>query len=216
MNYIEELGLIKIDLLSLSNLSTIAKTLELININKHVDIKLIDIDLDDVNVYRQLANGDTSGIFQLESPGMTNLLRRINPKNIEDIAICSALFRPGPQTQINTYLENKQNIDKIVYIDEAFKKSLSPTYNVIIYQEQLMKIVKNVANYSMSEADTFRKIISKKQMDKMKKLENDFKQAAIKNGYSIVRADEIYKYIEAFANYGFNHSHAIAYSYISY
>ncbi|GHU50070.1 hypothetical protein FACS189459_3250 [Bacilli bacterium] len=216
MDYLEEMGLIKLDILGLSNLSSISQMIELIHKNYQKNINCLDIPLDDSLIFKKLSNGDTSGIFQLESPGMTNLIIRIKPTSIEDISICSALFRPGPQKNIPTYLFNKQNPNDIVYINDVFKKILSSTYGIIIYQEQVIEIIKEICNFSTAQSDTFRKIISKKQIEKMNKIKDEFISAAINNKYTLDQANEIFNYMYEFANYGFNHAHSIAYSYISY
>jgi DNA polymerase-3 subunit alpha len=216
MEYLEHLGLIKMDILGLSNLTTISQVIDLINKNHNVDLQLSSIDLNDKAVFNSLSKGNTIGIFQLESPGMTNLITKIQPISIEDISIASALFRPGPQKNIQTYLNNKANPKLIKYLNKDFEQILSSTYNVIIYQEQVIQIVKQVANYSLSKADLFRRAISKKNINEMENMKNDFIDSAIKNHYSRENAETIYEYIFEFANYGFNHSHSLAYSYISY
>lgn len=218
MEYLEELGLIKIDILGLSNLTTIHNCINIIN-KTHVNKKSFSLDqipLDDKQVFDELSKGKTVGIFQLESPGMTNLIKRIKPINIEDISITSALFRPGPQKQIETYLKNRQDPQNIKYLNDDFKKILSFTYNIIIYQEQLIQIICLTAKYNLASADTFRRIISKKDHSKLAGEKKKFIEAAINNKYSEADAKKIYEYIEAFANYGFNHSHSLSYSYISY
>jgi DNA polymerase-3 subunit alpha len=216
MEYLEPLGLIKMDILGLVNLTIIAQTLELIKQNHNTNINLENISLNDQKVFKQLSKGDTVGIFQLESPGMTNLITKIKPSSIEDISITSALFRPGPQKNIATYIANKANLDSIKYLNKDFEQVLNSTYNIIIYQEQVIEIVQRVANYSLAEADSFRRAISKKNATKLNELGKEFIQAAIRNKYSKTEAQEIYDYIFEFANYGFNHSHSLAYSYISY
>jgi DNA polymerase-3 subunit alpha len=216
MEYLEPLGLIKMDILGLVNLTTINETLKLIKKNHSVDINLSKIKLDDKKVFDSLTKGDTVGIFQLESPGMRNLITKIKPKSIEDISITSALFRPGPQKNIPTYLANKANPTSIRYLNDDFKQVLAPTYNIIIYQEQVIEIVKRVANFSLADADSFRRAISKKNADKLMKLKEQFVAGSIKNKYTKAEAEKIFEYIFEFANYGFNHSHSLAYSYISY
>jgi DNA polymerase-3 subunit alpha len=216
MEYLEPLGLIKMDILGLVNLTTINETLKLIKKNHSADINLSKIKLDDKKVFDSLTKGDTVGIFQLESPGMRNLIIKIKPKSIEDISITSALFRPGPQKNIPTYLANKANPTSIKYLNDDFKQVLAPTYNIIIYQEQVIEIVKRVANFSLADADSFRRAISKKNADKLMKLNEQFIAGAVKNKYTKVEAEKIFEYIFEFANYGFNHSHSLAYSYISY
>jgi DNA polymerase-3 subunit alpha len=216
MEYLEPLGLIKMDILGLVNLTTIDEALKLIKINQSKEIDLSKISLNDAKVFKQLSSGDTVGIFQLESPGMRKLIMDIKPTSIEDISITSALFRPGPQQNIPAYLNNKAHPDKIEYPNDDVKRILQPTYNVIIYQEQVMQIVQQVGNYSLAQADLFRRAISKKNADKLALLEKEFINAAQKNKYSAQETKKIYDYIYKFANYGFNHSHSLAYSYISY
>lgn len=216
MEYLEPLGLIKMDILGLVNLATIDQCLKLIEQTIGQKINLSKIPLNNHSVFKELSNGNTQGIFQLESPGMTNLIRRIKPVNIEDISITSALFRPGPQKNINTYLENKAHPETIEYLNDDFKSVLSSTYNIIIYQEQVIEMVKRVAKFSLAQADMFRRAISKKNADKISSLKEKFIEGGIKNGYSQKEVTQIFDYIYEFANYGFNHSHSLAYSYVSY
>lgn len=216
MEYLESFGLIKMDILGLVNLSTINQCLNLIEKTKGIKINLEKIPLDDQKVFYELSIGNTSGIFQLESPGMRNLIIKIKPKNIEDISITSALFRPGPQKNIPTYLKNKAEPDKIKYLNDDFKKALSSTYNIIIYQEQVIDIVCRVAKFSLAEADLFRRAISKKDSHKLHDLREQFIAGGLKNNYTKEKLEQIFDYIYEFANYGFNHSHSLAYSYVSY
>ncbi len=216
MEYIESVGLIKMDILGLVNLSIIADCVD--EINKHAEKKfdIEKIPLDDQKVFNQLTQGNTIGIFQLESPGMTRVVRQIKPKNIEDISAASALFRPGPQANIPLYLENKKNPDKIEYIDEKLKDILAPTYGIIVYQEQVIQVLCQVANWSLAQADIVRRAISKKHVDKLLNIQKEFIEGASKNGYSKAKAEKIYEYLLRFASYGFNHSHSIAYALVSY
>lgn len=216
MEYLEPIGLIKMDVLGLINLTTISETLKLIRTNHGKQINLDTLNLHDQKIFKSLASGDTTGIFQLESVGMTNLIMKINPASIEDISITSALFRPGPQKNIPTYLDNKAHPNAIKYLNDDFKHVLSSTYNIIIYQEQVIEIVKRVTKFSLAQSDVFRRAISKKDGEKLGALQKQFVKAALNNGYSESEANKIYDFIYEFANYGFNHSHSIAYSYISY
>lgn len=216
MEYLEQLGLLKMDILGLTNLTTIWNVLKLIKQVHKIEIKLDEINLEDQKVFGEISKADTMGIFQLESPGMRNLVKRLSPKNIEDISLCSALFRPGPQQNINTFLNRRNKKEKIEYIDERSKEILEPTYGILIYQEQVIELVKNVANFSSSEADIFRRIISKKNNKELNAFKAKFIDASIKNGYSEKHISDIYNYIFTFANYGFVHSHSIAYSLIGY
>jgi DNA polymerase-3 subunit alpha len=216
MEYLEPLGLIKMDILGLVNLTTINETLKLIKKNHSVNVNLSKINLKDKKVFDHLIRGDTVGIFQLESDGMRNLIRKIKPTSIEDISITSALFRPGPQKNIPIYLKNKANPETIKYLNDDLREVLSSTYNIIIYQEQVIEIVQRVAGFSLAEADLFRRAISKKNADKLGQLREQFISGGITKKYSENELVTIFDFIYEFANYGFNHSHSLAYSYISY
>lgn len=216
MEYLEPLGLIKMDILGLINLTTLNQAIINIEKNHGRKIDLYKIPLNDHKVFDYIAQGHTTGIFQLESAGMTNLVMRIKPKNIEDISICSALYRPGPQKNIDTFLKNRNNPKDIKYLNDDVKKILEHTSNIIIYQEQVIQMVQKIAGFSLAQADLFRRAISKKQVDKLSGLKKSFIEGGIKNGYSETKVNEIFDYIFEFANYGFNHSHSLAYSYVSY
>ncbi|XQP55989.1 MAG: DNA polymerase III subunit alpha [Mycoplasmoidaceae bacterium] len=216
MEYVEPCGLIKMDILGLVNLSIINDCVDEINKHAKKTFDINQIPLDDQKVFKQLCLGNTLGIFQLESPGMTNVVRKIQPQSIEDISIASALFRPGPQANIPVYIKNKKNPDKIEYVDDRLKSILAPTYGIIIYQEQVIQTLCIVANWSLAQADIVRRAISKKKLDKLMDIEKEFIEAAIKNGYSDKKANEIWTYLIKFASYGFNHSHSIAYALVSY
>ena len=216
MEYLESLGLIKMDILGLINLTTLNQAIINIEKNHNKKINLYKIPLNDSKVFNYISQGHTTGIFQLESTGMTNLVMRIKPKNIEDISICSALYRPGPQKNINTFLKNRNSPKQIRYLNDDIKKILEPTSNIIIYQEQVIQMVQKIAAFSLADADLFRRAISKKQVDKLSSLKKSFIEGGIKNGYTQEKVEEIFDYIFEFANYGFNHSHSLAYSYISY
>ena len=216
MEYLESLGLIKMDILGLINLTTLNQAIINIEKNHGQKIDLYKIPLNDQKVFNYIAQGHTTGIFQLESAGMTSLVMRIKPKNIEDISICSALYRPGPQKNIDTFLKNRNNPQDIKYLNDDIKTILESTSNIIIYQEQVIQMVQKIAGFSLAEADLFRRAISKKQVDKLSSLKQSFIEGGIKNGYSKAKVNEIFDYIFEFANYGFNHSHSLAYSYVSY
>jgi DNA polymerase-3 subunit alpha len=216
MSHLEELGLIKMDLLGLSTLSLIKDIIKLVYDQKKYLVNLNEIKFDDQKVFAQLSQGDTVGIFQLESSGMTSLVKKIKPKTIEDISILLALYRPGPMKNIDTYIHNRNHPESIIYMNEIFKKYLSSTSNVIIYQEQMIEIIKAVCNYSLEKADIFRRIMSKKKQDELQSLKVDFLKDAMANNYSKENSEKIFEYIESFADYGFNHSHSLSYAYISY
>jgi DNA polymerase-3 subunit alpha len=216
MDYLEPLGLIKMDLLGLSNLTIIKQVVDLVKERRNYEINLNHIELNNANVLNQLSSGDTVGIFQLESSGMTTLIKKLRPKTIEDLSMVLALYRPGPMQNINIFLANKKEPEKIEYINPLFKKYLASTYGVIVYQEQMMEIIKGVCNYSFAKADIFRRIISKKKSEQLQELKTEFIADAIKNGYSEPDAQKTFQYIESFADYGFNHSHSLSYAYIAY
>jgi DNA polymerase-3 subunit alpha len=216
MEYLEALGLIKMDILGLVNLTTINETIKLIKKEQSKNLDLSKVNLHDKKVFDQLTSGNTVGIFQLESPGMRNLIMKIKPTSIEDISITSALFRPGPQKNIPEYLKNKAHPQDIKYLNNDFKEVLSSTYNIIIYQEQVIEIVQRVAGFTLAEADLFRRAISKKNADKLSQLREQFIIGGQKNKYSENELVKIFDFIYEFANYGFNHSHSLAYSYVSY
>ena len=216
MEWIEPVGLIKMDILGLVNLSIINDCVDEINKSATKKFDINQIPLDDQKVFKQLCDGKTIGVFQLESPGMTRVVQRIHPQSIEDISIASALFRPGPQANIPLYVDNKKHPDQIKYIDNRLIPVVEPTYGIIVYQEQVIQTLCLVANWSLAEADIVRRAISKKKIDKLYEIKNNFIEAAIKNDYSKEKAQEIFEYLMKFASYGFNHSHSIAYALISY
>ncbi|AVN60580.1 DNA polymerase III subunit alpha [Mesoplasma entomophilum] len=215
MNYLEEIGLIKMDLLGLRNLTTIKEILDLIKTNHKKDFSLSKIDLNDAKTFKILREGNTTGIFQLESQGMTNLIIDMKVNNINDIAAASSLYRPGPQEMIPEYINNKNN-RRVSLVDKSLAKILLPTYGVIVYQEQVMQILQLVGNFSLGKADIVRRAMGKKQIDYMMTVKDEFISNAIKNNYSEEKASAIWNWIEQFAKYGFNKSHAVAYSYIGY
>lgn len=216
MEFLEQLGLIKMDLLGLTNLTTIYTILKLVNKIHDIQINLDSINLNDNKVFEDVQKGFTLGIFQLESHGMTATVKKIKPTSIEDISICSAIYRPGPMQNIQTLVNRRNGLENIEYIDPKNKDILEPTYGIIVYQEQVINLVKKIANFSAYESDLFRRIISKKHGEELEYFKIKFFENAKKNGYSIEELEKIYTYIYTFADYGFNHSHSIAYSLISY
>lgn len=218
--YLEKFGYIKFDLLSLSTLTFLQK------MKKHIDqmraeqgkpyFDLQDIPLDDPRVFANLSRGNTFGIFQLESEGITNLLKRYRPQNITDLGIVLALYRPGPMQNIDLFLENKENPSKINYIHPILKEVLKDTYGIIVFQEDVMNMVREVANFNNEEADTFRYAISKKKDELLRSQKDKFIKQGLENGISEENLELIFENIETFANYGFNKAHAIAYASLIY
>ena len=218
MNYLERLGLIKMDLLGLRNLTTLEEIKENIARSEGIDINFDKLDLNDQKVYQLLQSGKTSGIFQLESPGMTKLLVQMQPTKIDDISATSALFRPGPSAMIPEYLKRRSSKKKVnsYIIDPSLTNILASTYGIILYQEQVLQVLQMVGGFSLGKADLVRRAMSKKNAHYMGMMKPEFISQALKNGYSQRKAAEIWTWIADFASYGFNKSHSIAYSYISY
>ena len=210
-DYLEELGLLKMDFLGLKNLSLIANILD--------EIKTIEFDTikeDDEKALEIFKNVNTTGIFQFESEGMKKFLHKFRPETFEDIVSALALFRPGPMKNIDSYIRRKRGLEKIDYLHENLKPILKPTYGIIVYQEQIMQIANIMAGYSMAEADLLRRAMSKKSEAILLKEKDKFIKGSIKNGYDESLAHKIYDLIFKFADYGFNRSHSVAYAMISY
>ena len=216
MEYLEELGLIKMDFLGLRNLTIIDEIVQRINETREQKLDILHIPLDDEKTFRLIQDVDTVGVFQLESEGMKNLIRKMKPKNFEDIVATIALFRPGPMENIPEYLRRRESLEDIDYIHPVLKPILHNTYGIMIYQEQIMQIAQTLAGFSLAKADNLRKAISKKQEAELQQLEEDFITGAISLGYEEGLAHKVYDLIMKFANYGFNRSHSVAYGMLAY
>lgn len=214
MGYLEELGLLKMDFLGNRNLTTVMEILESIKEKEQKEINFNDIPLDDKETLKLFYDVDTNGIFQFESDTMKNLLKGLKVTSFDDIVAADALVRPGPDT--NSYIERKNKNIKINYLNNDIKKILEPTYGVLVYQEQIMQIANVMAGFSYAEADTLRRAMSKKKRDLLKVQEEKFIEGSLKNGYDYQTAKKYYDDILAFSSYGFNKSHAVAYSMIAY
>ncbi len=210
------IGLLKFDFLGLRNLSTLTKAKQLIKEHKDVDIDLTNLPLDDQKTYDLLQSGETMGVFQLESAGMRRVAKTLLPSQFSDITAMLALYRPGPMDLIPKFIEGKHNPDKIVYLHPDLKKVLGPTYGVLVYQEQVLQIANVMAGYSLGEADILRRAIGKKKKYLLDENHKRFVDQAVAKGYKKETMEEIWAYIEAFANYGFNKAHAASYAMISY
>jgi len=213
---VEKIGLLKIDILGLKTLSVIEDTLNLIKERKKIEIK--EFPLDDKKTYELLSKGETIGVFQLESEGMRNLLKDIQPQKFEDIIAVLALFRPGPMKSgmVKEYIERKKDPSKIKYDHPLLEPILKSTYGVILYQEQVMQIAHKLANFTMGEADVLRKAMSKKDPVEMEKMREKFVKGAVSNGVDKGVAEKIFENISKFAGYGFNKSHSAGYALLSY
>lgn len=214
MEHLEELGLIKMDFLSIRNLSIIAEIVDDINTVKKFDIK--NIPLDDLKTFELISNVNVLGVFQLESSGMRNLIRKMRPRNFEEIGMTIALFRPGPMKNIPIFLENRANPNKINYLHDNLKPILKETYGIIVYQEQIIQIARVMAGFTYGKADILRKAMSKKKMSELESLYPDFISGCVNNGYAKDLAQRVYDLILEFANYGFNKSHSVAYALVAY
>lgn len=215
-DYIEDVGLLKMDFLGLKNLTIIDYILKDIENNHGIKINLNTINLNDQKTYQLISNGDTFGIFQLESPGMKNLLIKMQCNCLDDVIAAIALFRPGPMANIPTYIARKKGKEPVTYPLECLKPILAPTYGIMIYQEQIMQVAQKIAGFSLAKADILRKAMSKKTLSLMESLKTDFINGGINNGFSENDTIKIFELIEKFANYGFNKSHSVAYGYIAY
>jgi len=216
MHSIEDLGLLKVDLLGLKNLTIIEDTLSRIYVvqNKKIDIE--NIPLDDKATYKLLQRGDCIGVFQLESEGMRRYLKQLKPTELEDIIAMVALYRPGPMQFIPDYIAGKHKKKKIEYLHPKLEPILESTYGVGIYQEQLMQIARELADFSLSEADTLRKAIGKKIKSLLDAQKEKFISGCEKNGVKKEISQKIWEWVLPFARYGFNRSHSCAYALIAY
>lgn len=209
---LESLGLVKIDFLGLKNLTTIDKVIK----QTHKNINIYKIPLNDKETYNMLASGNTNGVFQLESSGMRSTLMKLKTSEFDDIVNALALYRPGPMEMIPSFINRKFKQERIDYLHNDLVDILKPTYGIIVYQEQILLIASKFAGYTLGEADVLRRAVSKKKIDVLEKEREKFVIGAVKKGYSKDLANQIFEYILKFANYGFNKSHSVAYSLVSY
>ena len=214
--YLEDLGLLKMDFLGIKNLTIIDNTLKLIEKYHNKKIKFNDIPLNDKETNYIFQSGDTLGVFQFESLGMKKFLIKLHPDNFEDIYNANAFFRPGPSNSIELFIKRKHGKEKIDYYVDSLKNILESTKGIIVYQEQIMQIANVLAGFTLSEADILRRAMSKKKISDIEKFRDKFIDGSIKNGYTKDKAEEIFNLIINFASYGFNKSHSVAYSMISY
>lgn len=215
-DYIESVGLLKMDFLGLKNLTIISYILKNIEENEGIHLNLNEIDEHDQKTFEMLSRGDTLGVFQLESAGMKDLLRKMKPDCLDDIVAAIALYRPGPMKEIPHYIARKFGQEKIEYPLPELEDILRPTYGILLYQEQIMQVAQMIAGFSLSKADILRKAMSKKTASLMASMKDDFINGAINNGYLQEDASRIFDLIERFADYGFNKSHSVAYGIIAY
>ena len=215
MHSSENAGLVKFDILGLTALTVIAKTLKMLLVKK-INLDISKIDLKDQKVFELLSTGETTGLFQLESTGVRETLRQMKPNKFDDIVALVALYRPGPMSNIPTYNDCKNGFKKPDYIHETLESILKPTYGIIIYQEQVMQIAQTLAGFTAGEADILRRAMGKKKRAELEKQKEKFVNGAVKNNIKKDVANYVFTKIEPFADYGFNKSHAVAYAMIAF
>lgn len=216
MRSVEDLGLLKIDLLGLKNLTIIEETVRLVKELRGEDLKISELPLDDKKTYELLQAGDTTGVFQFESQGIRRYMKEIIPTQLEDLVALVALYRPGPMELIPSYIKRKHGKEKITYLHPKLEPILKTTYGIGVYQEQMMRIATDLAGYTLPEADTLRKAIGKKIKSLLDEQEEKLISGLIKNGIDKKTAKAIWGLFPPFARYGFNRSHAVCYALIGY
>jgi len=215
-DYLEKAGLLKIDMLGLRTLTVIVNTLKLIKQNHGIEINIDEIPLDDEKTFQLLGEGRTVGVFQFESSGMQEYLRKLKPTNIHDLAVMNALYRPGPMQMIDDYIARKHGEKPVEYLHPKLEPILKETFGIVVYQEQVMQIANQIAGFSLAKADLMRRAMGKKDKELMAKQRDEFIGGAVKNGIDRKIAEAIFDMLEKFASYGFNKSHAVAYAYLAY
>ena len=216
MEYLEDLGLLKMDFLALRNLTIIQNVIELIEKEKGIKINLADIPLDDKDTIKIFNDVDTEGIFQYESSGMKNFLAKLKPETFSDLYAAVALFRPGPMENIDSFIRRKNGQESVDYIVSDLEPILENTYGIMIYQEQIMQVLVKMGGYSFAEADNIRRAMSKKKVNVMEHEREVFVDRASKNGYDKDKSNKVYDLILKFANYGFNKAHSVSYALVGY
>ena len=215
MKYVEKAGLIKFDFLGLTTLSIIQDTIKLIH-KSNKDFKIENIPMEDKKTFEQLSQGDAVGVFQLESSGMSSVLKQLRPDKFEEIIAVVALFRPGPMENIPSFCNRKHGKEEIKYLHPTLKNILKETYGIIVYQEQVMQIAQILSNYTLGEADLLRRAMGKKIQKEMDDQKNRFVEGAKENGINVGEALNIFDLVNRFAGYGFNKSHAAGYALLAY
>ena len=215
-SYVEKIGLLKMDFLGLKNLTIIQNTLNIVRKTKGLEIDIENIPLDDKKTYELLQHANTTGVFQLESSGMKRYLKQLMPNNLEDVIAMVALYRPGPMDWIPDFIARKHGLKKITYLHPKLEPILKKTYGVAVYQEQVMQMAQQLAGFTLGEADVLRKAVGKKILDLIQEQKIKFVEGCVKNGIDKKTAENVFAFIEPFAGYGFNRSHAACYGLIGY
>jgi len=218
MNFVEKLGLVKFDFLGLRNLTVVKNCISLIEKQGKIPPDLLNLDYEDKKTFELLQKADTTGVFQLESSGMKDLILRLKPASFSDVVALVALYRPGPldSGMADSYVKRKHGKEEVVYLFDELEPVLKETYGVILYQEQVMKIAGVLANYTMADADGLRKAMGKKIVSMMEEHRSLFMKGASENNHDLKKAAELFDLMEKFGGYGFNKSHSAAYALIAY
>ncbi len=218
LNYMEDIDLIKFDFLGLKTLDVVDNAIKLIKRRYDKDVEWHKIDENDKKVYEVIQTGETVGMFQIESSGMQDLNKRLQPDNFEDLIAVLALYRPGPMESgmLDDFIERKHGRQEITYVFPALEEILKPTYGVIVYQEQVMQIVQTIGGFSLGGADIVRRAMGKKKVEEMLKYNKEFSEGAAKQGLDYDTASKLFDLIEKFAGYGFNKSHSAAYAMVTF
>ena len=216
MKFVEETGLIKFDFLGLKTLTVIKRAVDWVKKIHGIELDMASVALDDKKTYEMMQRGDTSAVFQFESSGMRDVMKQIKPDRFEDLIAIISLYRPGPMDNIPTYINRKHGKEEIVYLHPDLEPIIGETYGIMVYQEQVMKIAQVLGGYTLGGADKLRKVMGKKLVDQIPYQRKMFTEGAVKKGIDEEIAKTIFDQMEKFASYGFNKSHAAAYSLISY
>lgn len=209
---VEKVGLLKMDFLGLRNLTILENALRFIEIGYQQKLAIQTIDLEDEATLKLFQAADTNGVFQFESDGIRNVLRKLSPTSFEDIAAVNALYRPGPLKNIDEFIARKHGQSRVTYPDPSLKEILAPTYGIMVYQEQVMQVASVMGGFTLGQADLLRRAMSKKKHNVIAEMQTKFVNGAAAKGYSVQNATKVYDYISRFGDYGFNRSHAVAYS----
>jgi DNA polymerase-3 subunit alpha len=216
MGDLEHIGLLKMDFLGLANLTVLDRARDIVRESRGIDIDLQHIPLNDAKTFQMLSEGETTSIFQLEGAGMRRYIRELKPTSVADIAAMVALYRPGPMASIPRYIQAKHGEVSITYLHPRLKPILEPTYGVLVYQDQVLFIARDIADYSMGQADILRHAMGKKKPEEMRREKSNFLAGAQRNGISEAIANQIWDLMEPFAGYGFNAAHAACYATVAY
>ena len=215
-HHVEDLGFLKMDFLGLRNLSVIDDAVEMVKSNYGLDLDVDNLPLDDVPTYELFGRGDTTGVFQFESAGMKSYLTQLNPDKIEDVIAMNALYRPGPMQYIPNYITRKNGKEAVTYYDEKMRPALEETYGIITYQEQVQRLCRDLAGFTLGKADGIRKAMGKKLADVMEQYKAEFLDGCAANGVEKSAGERIWADIEVFSGYGFNKAHSSGYSMVAY